>query len=267
MRYRSFLSVVTLLSCALNSNTFANSIILNAPAGWNGWSGTLELTSGFRQTGDPTGLSITEVDNQNIQVIADAHAPGEAVATSATTTIFPDFGELKDIATINASFTYNVGSSPSVADTFDIELTSTTSAENAFVDFGAGPEAADSFTELAITLVTNAPLFPAAGFSIDFPESITLTDPTQESFASNVVSEVGGAPYFQAVNSGTDLASIPLEQTGVQAFTYQFIYNVTTPFGVDPTFSYSVSGSIVPEPGTATLLLLSSSLQIFRRRR
>ena len=90
-----------------------------------------------------------------------------------------DSGSAKDISTGMLNVTFTIGTALT-DDSFTFDLTSTTSAETAMVDFGAGLEAADAFFEATIRLQSYSPAH-IPGAVLKLPDMPALTDPSTES--------------------------------------------------------------------------------------
>lgn len=260
-------SILICLALEFQQSAKASSIILDQPTSWSGWRLQISVESGFRQAGNPSGATVSDTKITNFTIAPGAHAPGSRVITSALSTFLPPTGHPQDVAQMSASLSYHIGSSIAEPDTFDINLNSWTIPSNSFADFGNGLEEADAYNKTSINLISS--IFIPAGYTFHFPESLTLTDPSQESFeAIAIVRLPGGVHDLQRVTSGSNLSPVSLDnlETHPHPFDFGYDYEVVTPFGGNATnFSYSVSGSVIPEPGASLLIAITSSLLLFKR--
>lgn len=256
--------------------THAASLILASQGGWNGFAIEADIKAGFRQAGGTPGIAkeVSSGDGGFLLIAPDIHPPGTTLNLTSTTTgssplsssITPDTGMGKDIASGTLGVTFTIGTA-TTDDSFSFLIDSTTSAETAMVDFGAGLEPVDSFFEVSLKLSSFAPA-TIPGALIQLPALPTLTAPTPsvESMNSLISSYLGGAPVVGFQSPGDPGLSFPLELNGLESFEYELIYSIVTPFGSDPTVSYAIQGgSSVPEP--ETLPLAGLAILILRRRK
>ncbi len=247
----------------------AASLILASEGGWNGFFLQADIRAGYRQAGG--GAEVAKTDSGFLLVAPDIHPAGTTLTMVSSVsglnplsgTKAPDSGSAKDISTGMLNVTFTIGTALT-DDSFTFDLTSTTSAETAMVDFGAGLEAADAFFEATIRLQSYSPAH-IPGAVLKLPDMPALTDPSTESMIATFSTFVGGSPLGGYLLPGDPGFVLPIELDGAESLEYLLTYSVVTPFGSDPTFGYSLTGgSAVPEP--SLLPLLGLALLLHRRR-
>ena len=239
-----------------------SSVMLDPPSGWNGFAFTAHLEAGFRKVG---GSAVLATSNSTFMLVTPGDVvPGQVFASAPlSVSQSPTAGAAKDGAQGEFQFSFTVGQAGVLAnDRFDFSLTNTTSALGALVDFGGGPVPAAAYFRAELTLRTMGPIRDTVGAFFGLPDMPDLHSPTESMTAT-----VTKGPYL----APTTLATLGPGDTGVdvaltmaswqEAFAYKFIYEITTPYGTDPTYAYNLSGvagtAVVPEPSTLALLGLS----------
>lgn len=242
--------LVVLISIPIESHAATNSLAASSPGGWNGMSVTMQFTAGYRQAGDASGLQEVTVDNSFDGILPGA-AFGSSFSFSTMANHAPHSGALKDVSMGTATMDYQVGTA-TTADTFDFRVNTTTSAESAMVDFGAGLEPADAFVKVTMSFQSFGPL---TGAYLSLPAVPALTDPSSEDV---FVSWAMGTTLPPVVMTpGTPSSTVPITLGGVDSFNYSVDYSVVTPFGTDPDLTFRLSGAtFIPEPSSALLLLI-----------
>ncbi len=211
----------------------APSLVLSPTPGWNGWTVETKVKAGFREHGGAGEDAIT--DTQTMSIVPGSLAAGaSATARTVSATRTPLTGAAKDKATGTLAFSYTAGSA-TAEDAFTFAIASTTSAVSAKQNFGSGLVPADAFFECEITLRTFAPL--TGGASIRLPAMPTLVSPATESLVATATGPISGF-----LLPGDPGFSMPLELTASQMFEYKLNYTIVTPYGTDPTISYTFSG-------------------------
>ncbi len=271
----SFLAAVGLALTLFPNSARGSSILLTPPFGWNGFAISANIEAGFRES---LGGGVIATKNQTFMLVRpDPEAvPGLVFAsTPISVTQAPASGEAKDVASGALNFSYTVGpAGASANDHFDFSLTSTTSAMNAMVDFGGGLVHADAFFHASLTLRTMGPINDAVGAFFGLPDMPSLSSPT-ESMTAIVTKGLWSAPGTLAtLHPGDTGSEVSLTMSRWdQEFVYTFTYDIVTPYGTDPTYSYDLSGAAgvaaapaVPEPSTALFLCLGAALAFWRKR-
>ena len=264
---------VSLAFVLIPRSASGSSVVLTPPFGWNGFALSANIESGYRES-DGGGVMATKNSTSMLVLPGRDGTPGlliESMPISVTQS--PTSGNIKDIATGEFKFSFTVGQlDASANDRFDFSLTNTTSAWNALVDFGAGPVHADAFFHASLTLVTMGPIRDSVGAFFGLPDMPILSSPT-ESMTATVTKGPWATPATLAtLLPGETGVEVPLTMSlWSEQFTYHFTYDIVTPYGTDPTYSYSLNGEAgiapIPEPTStlSTLALISSGLLLRRR--
>lgn len=259
----------------------AASIILSPPAGWNGFYIEANIEAGFKQNGGPGSSTATASTARLVVDYADGSAvtPGyEFNSSPIALSIRPSdlaggSGAPKDIASGALIFSYKVGSlAAGSGDTLSFNIAGTTSAMNAYHDFGSGPIPADAYFKATLTVLCFGPIPAHFGATLTAPALPSLADPTQESIRA-ITSIAGETPlpfFITDQGAGDPAVAVPLTMTDVSSnFKYELVYEVRTPFGTDPDFNYQFVGgsSVIPECQTAMLALVAAGTLASRRSR
>jgi len=264
---------VSLALMLIPRSASCSSVVLIPPSGWNGFAISANIETGFRESAGG-GVIATKASTFMLVVPDRDGIPGLVIeSTPILVTQAPTSGNIKDVATGELKFSFTVGRTDASAnDGFDFSLTSTTSASDALVDFGSGLVHADAFFRASLSLRTMGPIDGAVGAFFGLPDMPALHSST-ESMTATVTKGPWSAP--------TTLATLLPGETGLEVpltmdlwtdqFTYHFTYEIVTPYGTDPTYSYSLNGeagiTAIPEPAStlSTLVLVSSGLLLRRR--
>jgi len=271
MKPIQFLTPIALLPLS----SHASSLILAGEGGWNGFAMEAEIKSGFRPTGAAPGSlpEISTTDTGFLSIAPDVHAPGTTLNMNSnalgsgplTSTIAPHIGLPKDISTGTVDVSFTIGTA-TTNDSFSFSINNTTSAELAMVDFGSGPEPVDAFFEASIRIFSFAPAtIPGATIELPAIPDLGSSAPIDESMLTVFNSHTDSGPIAGFQTPGSPGVALPIHLVGGQSMSYTLNYSITTPFGTDPTVSYTLTGSaLVPEPSTSTLVIMS--LLVLRRR-
>lgn len=267
------LAAVSLALTLLPHSASCSPILLNPPWGWNGFSFEAHTQAGFCES---SGGGMVEVKNQTFMLVGPSPdiVPGMVIeSTPISVTMAPTSGNAKDIATGELKFSFTVGADdPSSSDRFDFSLTSTTSASEALYDFGSGLVPVDAYFRAVLTLRTMGPMNPALDAFFGLPDMPALNSPLTESMMVKVKKGPWSGPdTLVTMLPGDTGVSVPLSMDSwSDTFTYEFTYEIITPHGTDPTYSYALSGSsgvaAVPEPASALMIGFGGLLVISYRR-
>lgn len=273
------LALVSLVAATREAQ--AASIILAPPAGWNGFFVQATIEAGFKENGG-SGSSTTTL---TAACLAVDYAEGSPLSTGhefnstpislsiAPSDLAGGSGATKDIASGAMSFTYKLGGTAAGSeDVLSFTFAGRTSAVNAYHDFGSGPVAADAYFKATLTTLCYGPIPASFGATFKMPALPSLTDPTQESIlARSFISGETPLPYLLATQSAGDASrSVSITMSDVSSsFTYEMIYEIRTPFGTDPDFTYQFIGgsSVIPECHTPLLACAASGILFLSRRR
>lgn len=250
------------------------SVLLNPPSGWNGFFFSADIQSGFHESG---GVGIVEVKKSTVMLVGPSPdvVPGLVLNSTPISAIqMPTSGNPKDVASGELRFSYTVGlADASANDHFGFSLTNTTSASHALVDFGSGPVPADAYFHASLKLVTMGPIGPAIGAVFGLPDMPSLNSPTESMTAGATKGPWSAPAELVSLLPGDTGVEVALTMTSwADQFTYYFTYDIVTPYGTDPTYSYALGGvagvAAIPEPSTArlsTLALVFGGLLLRRR--
>ena len=116
------------------------------------------------------------------------------------------------------------------------------------------------------------PIRDSVGAFFGLPDMPILSSPT-ESMTATVTKGPWATPATLAtLLPGETGVEVPLTMSlWSEQFAYHFTYDIVTPYGTDPTYSYSLNGeagiAAIPEPTStlSTLALISSGLLLRRR--
>ena len=268
-----FLAAVGLTLTLIPHLANCSPILLNPPGGWNGFGFEAHIQAGFRESG---GGGMVEVKNQTFMLVGPSPdiVPGMVIeSTPISVTMAPASGNAKDVASGELKFSFTVGEDDAASsDRFDFSLTSTTSASEALYDFGGGLVPVDAYFRVALSLRTMGPMNPALDAFFGLPDMPTLNSPLTESMMVKVKKGPWSGPDTLATMLPGDTGvSVPLSMDSwSDTFTYDFTYEIMTPYGTDPTYSYSLSGdagvAAVPEPASALMIGFGGLLVVGYRR-
>ncbi len=260
---RSLLLFIGLVISTANLHA-ATSLILSNQPGWNGFFIQAEVKAGFRRAGEVAGPSSSVTNAGSAGIYQDVHAPGDTISVNATATRLPTSGDAKDEAFGKINFTYIVGNA-TTADSFSITLDTRTSARNAMMNLGAGLEAVDSFVEIRLLIQCYGPL-TAGMLTLPGLPSLTAPAPTSEYMDAIITGPLAG--YMLPGDPSLDL---PLDLGPLERMQYNLTYIVSTPYGEDPTITYSLTGGSafvpVPEPTGSALMAFVATGILLRLRR
>ena len=268
-----FLAAVGLALTFLPRSASCSPILLNPPGGWNGFSFEAHIQAGFRESG---GGGMVEVKKQAFMLVGPSPdiVPGMVIeSTPISVTMAPASGNAKDVASGEMKFSFTVGEDDAASsDRFDFFLTSTTSASEALYDFGGGLVPVDAYFRASLSLRTMGPMNPALDAFFGLPDMPALNSPLTESMMVKVKKGPWSGPdTLVTMLPGDTGVSVPLSMDSwSDTFTYEFTYEIITPHGTDPTYSYALSGSsgvaAVPEPASALMIGFGGLLVISYRR-
>ena len=268
-----FLATVGLVLTLLPHSASCSPILLNPPGGWNGFAFEAHTQAGFRESG---GGGMVEVKNQTFMLVGPSPdiVPGMVIeSTPISVTMAPASGNAKDVASGELKFSFTVGEDDaSSSDRFDFSLTSTTSASEALYDFGGGLVPVDAYFRAVLRLTTMGPMNPALDAFFGLPDMPTLNSPLTESMVVKVKKGPWSGPAtLSTMLPGDTGVSVPLSMDSwSDTFTYEFTYEIITPHGTDPTYSYALNGSsgvaAVPEPASALMIGFGGLLIVGYRR-
>lgn len=230
--------------------------------GWGGFAMRTTVEAGYIPAGSPLGPGTprsSTIRTNTSQVDPERLYPShfDAGVPTVAVTHNPDSGDAKDTAMGTAKFDYLLAAGS--ADDWGFDFTTTTSAVNAMVDFGSGPEPADAFVEVTFTMTSDGPhLKPDTYF--EFPALPPLNDPASESLVTNFSFGNFFDPCPAGLVSGYQVAgdsgfTIPFRlcpalfdpasgsTRPLDRFNYDLHYHIITPFGTDPTYNYAGSAS------------------------
>jgi hypothetical protein len=262
------------------ANASAASIVLAPPPGWNGFFIQAEVQAGFMEH-DGAGSLVSSSSTSCLVVDYAEGSPipsgyvfsSSPIALGFTPSALGGTGASKDIASGAMIFSYEVGSLAAASqDRLSFSFSGTTSAENAYVDFGSGLVAADAYFRASLSVLSFGPIAGEYAATFGLSALPSLFDLTQESISA-ITSIEGGAvsPVILATqSSGSSGVNVPLDMTEfTEYFKYEMIYSIRTPFGSDPDFTYDFTGtaSVVPELGTTVLCSMGIVAVAVRRRR
>jgi hypothetical protein len=228
----------------------APSLVLSEQPAWNGWLVETRCRAGFREHGGP-GEAMTPYSTASGTVLQGTPAGTVVTIPLVSASALPDSGVPKDKAQGSLAFSYTVGTAAN-DDVYSFTIDSTTSAEDAKKNFGAGPVAADAVFECELKLRTFAPI--AAGPQVRIPALPALTSPTTETMNATFNFAPAGPSGFSF--PGDSGWTLPLTLAPGQSFEYILTYSIVTPYGEDPHISYTISGgaadrlpaNVVPNP-------------------
>lgn len=228
----------------------APSLVLSEQPAWNGWLAETRCRAGFREHGG-AGEIMTPYSTASGTVLQGTPAGAVVTIPLVSASALPDSGGPKDKAEGSLAFSYTVGTA-ATDDVYSFTIDSTTSAEDAKKDFGAGPVAADAVFECELKLSTFAPI--TAGPQIRIPALPALTSPATETMNATFNFAPAGLSGFSF--PGDSGWTLPLTLAPGQSFEYILTYSIVTPYGEDPHISYTISGgaagrlpaNVVPNP-------------------
>lgn len=270
--YRTFAFLLVGIAFLAPASSQAYSILLNPPDGWNGFYFEGTITAGFREHGGTSDLLTSSSALLLVGPSYETPAPGSVYSNSVSLTNFPGTGLPKDQAGGLLEFSYTVGAADaSASDRFDVRFTATTSASNAFVDFGSGLVEADAYFKVNLRMQSAWPLLTDAGATLGLPAMTNPTAPTPNVETLSAIATIG--PYGVPATTYTRLPGdpelvIPVTLGDGEFFEYTLEYSLLTPFGTDPTVSYDFNGSAattVPEPSTLALVCLGLIAVVMQR--
>lgn len=270
------ISAGALLVAFLPQRVSAYSILLNPPAGWNGFFFEGNIVTGFRESAGPGTLLTTNTQTLLVAPdFPDPTTPGLVFSNGVGFTSYPASGLPKDMSGGYLYFTYTVGDGTSTSsDSFNFGISATNSAASAMVDFGSGLAQADAFFQASFSLTSAWPLETSAGAMLGLPAmpSLTTTSPHIESMIAVATLGPFGSPTTTYTRVPGDASLVvPVSLPEGDFFEYKLDYTLLTPYGSDPAVSYQLSGSMataVPEPSTTALLTLAvTTLVIAVKRR
>lgn len=240
------------LTAFLTSHALAEpSLILSPQPGWNGWSVETSVRAGFQQHGGVAEIFTT--DSAFTSITPGTASGAEVGPRLVGANHLPDIGAAKDKAEGSIGFTYTVGTAAE-QDSFTFTLNSTTSATDAKVDFGAGPVNADAVFEAEIVLRTFAPIAPGVTFKLPDMPALHAPAPSEETMTAVFSGWAGASPLSGFILPEDAGFTVPLTMTDPQMFEYKLNYRILTPYGTDPTVTYTfrggaagqASGNLVP---------------------
>lgn len=226
----------------------------------NGLFLTSSITSGYVPTGTPA-VGLTSVRGSGL-VPTDTPA-GTGVPVEVTKRDDPDSSiQPKDYLDLTARIQFDVGGAGT--DSFVISIAGHASAE--FATSPGGNLDGHQFAYLSLQIGGG---IPGADWSFAFPDFSTYSGPG--TFKARLQTYSGGpVPVDSDVTSGGLYTLSPLN-----SYSYLVDFELFTPFGTDPDFNVSFSGSAstaqpsVPDAGASTGFMLGLVLAgqaIWRRR-
>lgn len=248
---KSFITPLLTVALALTAQTFgAPSLVISSQPSWNGWFAETRCRAGFRESGG-AGEIMTPYSPASGAVLQGTPAGTVVAIPVVSASMFPASGGPNDKAEGSLAFSYTVGTA-ATDDIFEFTIDSTTSAEDAKMDYGAGLVASDAVFECELTLRTFAPI--SAGPMVRIPALPSLISPATESMNATFNFAPAGISGYSL--PGDPALTLPLTLAPGQSFEYILTYSIVTPYGQDPHISYTITGgaadrlpaNVVPNP-------------------
>lgn len=252
--------LVVLAGALCPSRTAAESLLLNPPSGWNGIMFSGSVSAGWRQRGTDSAFFTRSSSFLLAGPSNPPLTPGQVLTVAPVFAgMLPTAGDAKDTAHVTLGYSVTVGAAgPGGSDTFNLAFSGETSALRALVPFDGSPEPADAFIAVAMKLIIPSPV-PAATFaSIGLPALPLLSAPPPNVESLSATLKVGpyGAPTTViTLGPGSSALTLPLvlDPATTDMLEYTLTYKLLTPYGTDPSVSFSLEGSMerssVPEIG------------------